>query len=164
MAEHITRNDGGAGCRYGNKNRIGQTSIFIVYAAVAQSVEQLIRNQQVAGSNPASSSKTRRNLKIPAGFFWFKCTWHVRMYVKSVHIHHHLQQPGVQPAAKVMAKEKPVYEGPSHRPRPDLWEIRRRLQPAGPPGAPRAGREKEMSDPLGRAGEGIKQELFNDYH
>ena len=56
MAEHITRNDGGAGCRYGNKNRIGQTSIFIVYAAVAQSVEQLIRNQQVAGSNPASSS------------------------------------------------------------------------------------------------------------
>ena len=26
-------------------------------ATVAQSVEQLIRNQQVAGSNPASSSK-----------------------------------------------------------------------------------------------------------
>ena len=46
MAEHITRNDGGAGCRYGNKNRIGQTSIFIVYAVVAQSVEQLIRNYQ----------------------------------------------------------------------------------------------------------------------
>ena len=68
MAEHITSNDGGAGCRYGNKNRIGQTSIFIVYAAVAQSVEQLIRNQQVAGSNPASSSKTRRDFKIPAGF------------------------------------------------------------------------------------------------
>ena len=68
MAEHITRNDGDAGCRYGNKNRIGQTSIFIVYAAVAQSVEQLIRNQQVAGSNPASSSKPRRNFKISAGF------------------------------------------------------------------------------------------------
>ena len=28
-----------------------------VYATVAQSVEQLIRNQQVAGSSPASSSK-----------------------------------------------------------------------------------------------------------
>ena len=79
MAEHITRNDGGAGCRYGNKNRIGQTSIFIVYAVVAQSVEQLIRNyqtglqkieyatvaqsveqlirnQQVAGSSHVSSS------------------------------------------------------------------------------------------------------------
>ena len=27
------------------------------YATVAQSVEQLIRNQQVAGSSPASSSK-----------------------------------------------------------------------------------------------------------
>ena len=28
-----------------------------MFAAVAQLVEQLIRNQQVAGSNPASSSK-----------------------------------------------------------------------------------------------------------
>ena len=28
------------------------------FASVAQSVEQLIRNQQVAGSSPASSSKT----------------------------------------------------------------------------------------------------------
>ena len=30
------------------------------YATVAQSVEQLIRNQQVAGSSPASSSKNRQ--------------------------------------------------------------------------------------------------------
>ena len=29
------------------------------YATVAQLVEQLIRNQQVAGSNPASSSRSR---------------------------------------------------------------------------------------------------------
>ena len=29
-------------------------------ATVAQSVEQLIRNQQVAGSSPASSSKNKR--------------------------------------------------------------------------------------------------------
>lgn len=42
--------------------------IIVLDATVAQLVEQLIRNQQVAGSNPASSSKTRRNLKIPAGF------------------------------------------------------------------------------------------------
>ncbi len=34
-------------CRYNKK---------VVFATVAQLVEQLIRNQQVAGSNPASSS------------------------------------------------------------------------------------------------------------
>ena len=32
-------------------------------ATVAQSVEQLIRNQQVAGSSPASSSKNRHLCK-----------------------------------------------------------------------------------------------------
>ena len=31
------------------------------FASVAQSVEQLIRNQQVAGSNPASSSTPKHN-------------------------------------------------------------------------------------------------------
>ena len=31
--------------------------LFSTFATVAQSVEQLIRNQQVAGSSPASSSK-----------------------------------------------------------------------------------------------------------
>ena len=35
------------------------------YATVAQSVEQLIRNQQVAGSSPASSSKKDRSLTCP---------------------------------------------------------------------------------------------------
>ena len=35
-------------------------------ATVAQSVEQLIRNQQAAGSSPASSSKTR--LQMQSGF------------------------------------------------------------------------------------------------
>ena len=34
-----------------------------IYATVAQSVEQLIRNQQVAGSNPASSSKKTADLQ-----------------------------------------------------------------------------------------------------
>ena len=33
------------------------TNAVIEYAGVAQSVEQLIRNQQVAGSSPATSSK-----------------------------------------------------------------------------------------------------------
>ena len=33
-------------------------------ATVAQSVEQLIRNQQVAGSSPASSSKKRPSLWV----------------------------------------------------------------------------------------------------
>ena len=34
------------------------------YATVAQSVEQLIRNQQVAGSSPASSSKRRTSKEV----------------------------------------------------------------------------------------------------
>ena len=38
-------------------------------ATVAQSVEQLIRNQQVAGSSPASSSKKR--IAIEAVLFLF---------------------------------------------------------------------------------------------
>ena len=33
-------------------------------ATVAQSVEQLIRNQQVAGSSPASSSKKRQPQRV----------------------------------------------------------------------------------------------------
>ena len=37
-------------------------------ATVAQSVEQLIRNQQVAGSSPASSSK---NNPFPSGADYF---------------------------------------------------------------------------------------------
>ena len=32
---------------------------MVFYATVAQQVEQLIRNQQVAGSSPASSSKKK---------------------------------------------------------------------------------------------------------
>ena len=93
MAEHITRNDGGAGCRYGNKNRIGQTSIFIVYAAVAQSVEQLIRNQQVAGSNPASSSKTRRDFKIPAGFLQLFSELNILDTQEHMHYNRHRRKP-----------------------------------------------------------------------
>ena len=37
-------------------------------ATVAQSVEQLIRNQQVAGSSPASSSKIAVSMRY--GFFF----------------------------------------------------------------------------------------------
>lgn len=43
------------------------------YATVAQLVEQLIRNQQVAGSNPASSSK---RLAIQASFFYGRSWLH----------------------------------------------------------------------------------------
>ena len=46
--------------------------IVVLRAGVAQLVEQLIRNQQVAGSSPASSSKGRDNLCLL--FFLFqKC-------------------------------------------------------------------------------------------
>ena len=40
------------------------------YATVAQSVEQLIRNQQVAGSSPASSSIKIRESEMAPVFFW----------------------------------------------------------------------------------------------
>ena len=39
-----------------------------VNAGVAQSVEQLIRNQQVAGSNPATSSNKAHTDKVRVGF------------------------------------------------------------------------------------------------
>ena len=39
-------------------------------ASVAQQVEQLIRNQQVAGPNPATSSKKNRNALCIAVFFY----------------------------------------------------------------------------------------------
>ena len=39
------------------------------FATVAQSVEQLIRNQQVAGSNPASSSTSGQSFFAPILFF-----------------------------------------------------------------------------------------------
>ena len=41
---------------------------FFQNAGVAQPVEQLIRNQQVRCSSHPTSSKTRRNFKLPAGF------------------------------------------------------------------------------------------------
>ena len=40
-------------------------------AGVAQSVEQLIRNQQVAGSSPATSSKPSRKTYAIVRFFIF---------------------------------------------------------------------------------------------
>ena len=39
------------------------------FATVAQSVEQLIRNQQVAGSNPASSSTSGQSFLLRFYFF-----------------------------------------------------------------------------------------------
>ncbi len=41
-------------------------------ATVAQSVEQLIRNQQVAGSSPASSSKKNLESNMFSRFFFYK--------------------------------------------------------------------------------------------
>ena len=49
------------------KNRYN-TEDFLQFATVAQSVEQLIRNQQVAGSSPASSSKKDRFETCPFYF------------------------------------------------------------------------------------------------
>ena len=40
-------------------------------AGVAQSVEQLIRNQQVAGSSPATSSKNSRKTYVIVRFLSF---------------------------------------------------------------------------------------------
>ena len=42
-------------------------------ATVAQSVEQLIRNQQVAGSSPASSSKKNDCLLRQSFFLYYVC-------------------------------------------------------------------------------------------
>ena len=51
------------------------SNIWIYYAGVAQLVEQLIRNQQVVGSSPISSSKKNRVGKLffayPRGYFLF---------------------------------------------------------------------------------------------
>ena len=52
-----------------------------MYATVAQSVEQLIRNQQVAGSSPASSSILKRaacQFRLAALFTGFRPTFHRR--------------------------------------------------------------------------------------
>ena len=45
-----------------------------VNAGVAQSVEQLIRNQQVAGSSPATSSKPSRKTYAIVRFLSFSDT------------------------------------------------------------------------------------------
>ena len=42
-----------------------------INATVAQSVEQLIRNQQVAGSSPASSSKIKQPTRLVVLFLFY---------------------------------------------------------------------------------------------
>ena len=42
------------------KGQLAAETPLPIYAGVAQLVEQLIRNQQVAGSSPATSSKSGR--------------------------------------------------------------------------------------------------------
>ena len=44
---------------------------MVTRATMAQSVEQLIRNQQVAGSIPASSSKEKNVSEFSLAFFSF---------------------------------------------------------------------------------------------
>ena len=52
---------------------------YPIYATVAQLVEQLIRNQQVAGSNPASSSKKTNRLSGRFVFCnYFDCSNRIR--------------------------------------------------------------------------------------
>ena len=43
---------------------------YLGIAGVAQSVEQLIRNQQVTGSSPVTSSSKKESLKL-SFFFYF---------------------------------------------------------------------------------------------
>ena len=45
----------------------------MIYACVAQPVVQLIRNEQVAGSNPVTSSKTCVNTAFSQVFLFQKC-------------------------------------------------------------------------------------------
>ena len=42
-----------------DKSKVVKSMLVFISATVAQSVEQLIRNQQVTGSNPVSSSRER---------------------------------------------------------------------------------------------------------
>ena len=49
------------------------TPKFICLASVAQSVEQLIRNEQVVGSNPTRSSK-KNAVVMMSTVFWFEPT------------------------------------------------------------------------------------------
>ena len=43
---------------------------FFRFAGIAQSVEQLIRNQQVAGSSPVTSSNLPENTVFQGGFLF----------------------------------------------------------------------------------------------
>ena len=58
--------------------------IVVLRAGVAQLVEQLIRNQQVAGSSPATSSKkTPQSDEFRSAAFYFYALpgWAARLYV-----------------------------------------------------------------------------------
>ena len=49
---------------------IGYNDVSVFgYAGIAQSVEQLIRNQQVAGSSPVTSSSSPQEETLAASFF-----------------------------------------------------------------------------------------------
>ena len=57
MAEQLICNEKSVAVREGTFLPTPQSPYNFTFATVAQLVEQLIRNQQVAGSSPASSSK-----------------------------------------------------------------------------------------------------------
>ena len=54
------------------------------YATVAQLVEQLIRNQQVAGSSPASSSTRKRPPEIFSGGRFFLADYAKNKKIKTI--------------------------------------------------------------------------------
>ena len=63
MAEQLICNEKSVVVREGTFLPTLQSPYNFTFATVAQLVEQLIRNQQVAGSSPASSSKNTQKSK-----------------------------------------------------------------------------------------------------
>ena len=55
-----------------------------VYACVAQPVVQLIRNEQVAGSNPVTSSKNLRKHGVFAGFSFLEMHFKIKFAIKNL--------------------------------------------------------------------------------
>ena len=55
-----------------------------VYACVAQPVVQLIRNEQVAGSNPVTSSKTCVNTAFSQVFSFLEMHFKIKFAIKNL--------------------------------------------------------------------------------
>ena len=56
----------------------------MIYACVAQPVVQLIRNEQVAGSNPVTSSKTCVNTAFSQVFLFLEIHFKIQFAIKNL--------------------------------------------------------------------------------